>query len=476
MKKLLFILSAIVLLSITGCQVKQTEKKAKYVFLLIGDGMGKNQVYATQLYQAALKMQYGPDNLSFTDFPVQSWSTTYSADNLTTDSAAAGTALASGNKTKNGVLNKDTTLTEKFTTIAEKAHAAGYKVGILTSVGIDHATPAAFYTHQDKRNMYYEISLEMPESGFEYFAGGGFHLPKGRSGDKPDAYENLKTKGYKFIKSNEEFEAVKNGDTKIFIENPQTYPTGEFYWDIDKKDSALSLAEITKKGIEILDNPKGFFMMVEGGKIDWSCHGNDAATTIHEVLAFDDAVVEVIKFYKQHPDETLIVVTADHETGGLIMSNKKYRYNLQLGLLQYQNISSQEFGRLMVNYKQDNPNATFEQVMQLVQKYFGLGDAEKGLALDEEELQYMNEAYINEFKKHEEENPDKDYLQASKETTIVDRAIYLLNAKAGISWTSHDHSGMPVPVYAIGQGQDLFKGSVDNTEIPKIFEKLLNLK
>jgi alkaline phosphatase len=476
MRKLLFILPAVILLIITGCQVKQPEPKAKYVFLFIGDGMGKNQVYATQLYRAALKMRYGIDELSFTTFPVQSWATTYCADNLITDSAAAGTALASGNKTKSGTLNKDTTLTKKFTTIAEKAHTTGYKVGILTSVGIDHATPAAFYAHQDKRYMYYNISMEMPESGFDYFAGGGFHHPKGKNNDKPDAYENLKTKGYKFIKSKDEFNKLKNGDSKIFVENPQTYPSGEFFWNIDKKEGALSLAEMTKKAIEVLDNPKGFFMMVEGGKIDWSCHGNDAATTIHEVLAFDNAVAEAVKFYKQHPDETLIVVTADHETGGLTMSNKKYSYNLQLGLLQYQNISSQEFGRLMVNYKKEHPNATFEQVMQLVKKHFGLENANKGLALDNDEKQFLYEAYLNEFKKYEEENPDKDYLSASKETTIVERAVYLLDSKAGISWTSHDHSGIPVPVYAIGQGQDMFKGGVDNTDIPKIFEKLLNLK
>lgn len=476
MQKVILSISLAIILFLGSCQMESKSPKAKYVFLFVGDGMGLSQIYATELYLKSLDKEGNNGLLSFSNFPVQSHVTTSSANNLITDSAAAGTALAAGEKTNNGVVNRDTTLSVNLETIAEKAKKNEYKIGILSSVAIDHATPACFYAHQNSRGMYYEISLELPDSEFDYFGGGGFHAPKGKNDSMPDAYEFAKAEGYNLVKTKEAFEALKNGDEKIFAVNPQTYPKGEFYWEIDKKEGSISLAEFTKKGIEILDNPKGFFIMVEGGKIDWSCHGNDAATTINEVLAFDNAVVEAIKFYNEHPNETLILVTADHETGGLTISNKKYRYNMRLGVLQYQNISSQEFGRVVVNYKDKNPHASFDQVLQLINEYFGLGSADKGLELSDDERQYLYEAYLNEFTNEVVDNPDKNYLSDSDEPTIVDRVIYLTNSKAGLTWVSHDHSGIPVPLRAMGQGQDYFKSGIDNTDIPKIIEKLMDIE
>ena len=142
------------------------------------------------------------------------------------------------------------------------------------------------------------------------------------------------------------------------------YPTGEFYWEIDQKEAAFSLADFTKKGIEVIDNDKGFFMMVEGGKIDWACHGNDGATMIHEVLAFNDAVKEAYEFYKKHPDDTLIIVTADHETGSMYTG---INYETHPELLKYQKISVQEFKRKMTELEDTNPELSFKALLKYKQ-------------------------------------------------------------------------------------------------------------
>ncbi len=472
MKKVFISIFAMLLVFMGGCQVKNSEIRAKYVFLFIGDGMGTNQVYSTELYKAALDGKQGPEDLSFTDFPVETLVTTYSANDLITDSSAAGTAIASGKKTNNGYMNVDTTQTVKFETIAEKAKKAGFKVGILTSVSMDHATPACFYAHQNSRNMYYNISMELPKSGFDYFGGGGFINPNGLNNSQPNSFDNAVDKGYKLVNTREGFDHLKQGDTKILAVNPQIYPKGEFYWDIDHKEGAVSLAEFTRKGIEVLDNPKGFFMMVEGGKIDWACHRNDIATSIHETLAFDDAVKEAIAFYKQHLHETLILVTADHETGGLAMGNNK---PLNLGILRYQNISSQEFSRKLEEFKIQNPKAGFEQVMELVEQHFGLGNPEKGMELSEAETKYLYAGYKLEFIDKIDDDPDVEYLKPTDQLLLTDRIIKLISSKAGVGWTSPYHTGTPVPLRALGVGEDYFKPHLDNTDISKLMAKVLSI-
>lgn len=472
MKRIFFLIPVVILFIVGGCQVNNVDNNAKYVFLFIGDGMGTNQVYASELYLAALNNEHGNAALSFSNFPVQSQVTTYSANSLITCSSASGTAIASGFKTNNGYLNKDTSLTIDFETIAQKAKKAGRKIGILSSVAIDHATPAAFYAHQNSRGMYYEISMEMPNYGFDYFGGGGLHYPNGKNDSLPNAYENAISMGYNIADTHEKFEALKKGDEKVFAINPERYTQGEFYWEIDKKEGAISLADFTKKGIEVIDNSEGFFMMVEGGKIDWACHGNDIASAIQETLAFDAAVAEAIAFYKNHPDETLIIVTADHETGGLGMGINK---PLNLGVLQYQNISSQEFGRKLLNFKSNNPKASFEEVLDLIEENFGLGNIEKGLELTKVEKEFLYKGYTLEFVRKESSNPDDEYLEETEELLITDRVIKLMSQKAGVGWTTPNHSGTPVPIKAMGIGQEFFSSSIDNTDISKIIEKVMGI-
>lgn len=452
----------------------QTESNAKYVFLFIGDGMGVNQIYATEMYVDAKPGEIKVDRLLMTDFPVSSNMSTYSANTFVTGSASAGTAMSTGFKTNNGILGKSPDKSIAFENISVKLKRAGFKVGILSSVMIDHATPASFYAHQDSRNMYYEISMELPNYDIDYFGGGGFHYHKGENGDQPDSYENAIKYGYTIADSHDEFNKLKNGDEKVIAINPERYPLGEFYWAIDKKEGALSLADFTQKGIEVLDNDKGFFMMIEGGKIDWACHGNDGVTMIHEVLAFNDAIKGAYAFYLEHPNETLIIVTADHETGSMYTG---INYAMHPELLQYQVISVQEFKRKMNDIKENNENNTvsFLQILDTIQSDFGLGNSAIGLDLEDNEKALLKRAYENQFEGSNEVNPDADYLVSEEIKSIGETAAYILNKKAGIGWGSNDHSGMPVPVRVIGAGQEEFSRFFDNTDLPKKIQKVMGM-
>ena len=171
MKRLMYVLFFVLLTS--GMAYAQ---QAKYVFYFIGDGMGVNQVNGTEMYLAEQEGRIGVKPLLFTSFPVASMATTFSATNSVTDSSAAGTALATGAKTYNGAIGMDDNKSV-LQSVAERAKKSGKKVGVTTSVSVDHATPAAFYAHQPDRGMYYEIALDLPKAGFDFYAGGGFLKP-----------------------------------------------------------------------------------------------------------------------------------------------------------------------------------------------------------------------------------------------------------------------------------------------------------
>ncbi|MDO7173093.1 alkaline phosphatase [Mariniflexile sp. AS56] len=450
----------------------QTETKAKYVFLFIGDGMGLSQIYTTEMYLNAKPDEIKIDKLLMNSFPVSSNMTNYSANSYVTTSCAAATAMSTGFKTNNGIIGKSPDQKISYENISERAKNAGFKVGILSSVMIDHATPASFYAHQNSRNMYYEISMELPNYNIDYFGGGGFHYPKGGKGDQPDAYENAINKGYTIADTHEEIRNLKNGDEKIIAINPDMYPSGEFFWAIDKKEEALSLADFTKKGIEVIDNDKGFFMMIEGGKIDWACHGNDGVSMVHEVLALDDAIKVAYDFYKERPDETLIIVTADHETGSLYTG---INYAMQPELLKYQITSVQEFKRKMTELKTADPEVSFNTLLDVIQLDFGLGNSAIGLSLDDKDLAMLKSAYDKQFKGNKTINADADYLSKNTVKSIGETAAYILNNKAGITWGSGDHSGTPVPVKVIGKGQEKFSEYFDNTDLPKKIQNIMGI-
>ena len=327
MKKFLHIAAAAVLLIMTVSCARQ-DKNAKYVFYFIGDGMGFTHVAAAEAYLAQERGVIGMDPLCFTKFPVLGEATSFSASNIITDSSAAGTALSTGEKTTNGMLAIAPDSTTILKSISYKIHEAGFSVGVMSTTPINHATPAAFFGHNVKRGNYYEIGKELPGTGFEFFAGGGLYHPAGKEKDQEHTlWQMIEEGGYTLAYGYEDFQQKKDADHIVLVQAEGSEEICPYA--LGRPEGALTLSQIVESAITVLErNPKGFFMMAEGGLIDWTAHSQDLAGTIFETLDFDQAISVAYAFYQKHPDETLIVVTADHETGGIALGRKGYNYDL----------------------------------------------------------------------------------------------------------------------------------------------------
>jgi alkaline phosphatase len=406
MKRNFFFLTALscFFLFVSGCSDGcQQSTPPKYVFLFIGDGMGFAQITAAENYLSEKNNAAGSGSLSFTGFPVMGMVTTYSANTLVTCSAAAATALGTGCKTNNGMLGTAPD-SSNLTSFTYPLHQAGYRIGIASSVGIDHATPGGFYANSVKRNDYYRIARQVSTTGFEFFAGSGFSYPTGKDGQQPDAYQQLAAAGYTIVQGRDAAEKITAPAGKTVLVQTPDKPVDALPYAIERSEDDLTLPLITQAAINALYNKDGFFAMIEGGKIDWAAHVNDGATVIHEVIDFSEAVRTALAFYNQHPDETLIIVTADHETGGLSVGSQ--------GVYAFR------------------PLAFDEQT--------------KSLSI----------------------HPDKQ----EKEW------VESLNEKALCGWTSTNHTGVVVPIFAIGAGSERFAGKMDNTDIPKRLCALMGIQ
>lgn len=444
---------------------KTFAQEAKYVFYFIGDGMGVNQVLGTELYRGELEGKIGIVPLSFTQFPYSTVATTFSATNKVTDSAAAGTALATGNKTKNGAIGMLKDLSTPINSVAVWAKESGMRVGIATSVSVDHATPAAFYAHEAGRGSYYEIGKDLYEAGFDFYAGSDFLDPtnNGEAGAE-DLYSLAQKNGYVIARGYKDYlKKCKKADKMILFQTEKASEADRtaIPYAIDRKKDDLTLQEITRSAINFLTKKedKGFFLMVEGGKIDWACHSNDAATAFHEVMDFDNAIKVAYEFYSQHPDETLIVITADHETGGFVLGTGEYDLNLQA--LKNQKVSENGFTRIVNRLRaKTNNQVSWEQIQLALKDNFGFWDT---VALSEKQENRLKKVYEKSLKNQQMKMEKSEYAQ---DEPIAAEAKRILDEIAMTGWTSGGHSAGYVPVFAIGAGADLFQGRIDNTEIP----------
>ena len=437
-------------------------KVPKYIFLFIGDGMSYPQVQTTNYYLNAIEddgddILTSESKLNMMKFPVAGSAQTYDSTSFCPDSASTATSISTGHKTYSGTINMDEKMETSYETIAEKLKKQlGYKVGILSSVNLNHATPAAFYAHQASRNNYYEIGQELIASNFDYFAGGGLKKTTGSEGDQTDLYE-------------------------LADDDAMSY-------DMDLEDGEWGLSDYVKKGIEVLDNDTGFFMMVEGGKIDWACHANDAAATITDTVAMDEAVGKAVDFYNEHPDETLILVTGDHETGGLTIGFAGTDYDTFLANISNQKISYAKFDSDYVAAYKEN-KTDFDTVMADITELFGLqaptgttessnqadskdvhpeGEEDKGsLVMTDYEYQKLQNAYEETMSRtgEEEEFGQEEYLMYGSYEPLTVTITHILNNKSGINFASYAHTGLPVEVFAMGAGQEQFEGYYDNTDI-----------
>jgi len=280
-----------------------TFKKPKNIILMVGDGMGLTQITAG--------MYSNGNRIELEKFPVVGLHKSYSFDNLVTDSASGATAFACGVKTYNGAIgvNPDTVAVK---TILEEAEEKNYATGLVATSTIVHATPASFIAHQKQRKMYEEIAADFLKTDIDFFLGGGKKYFDRREKDERDLYAELRTKGY--VVSDYFTEDLKNIDID---------PSKKFAY-LTSDDDPLPVAQgrdylplASKKAVNFLsrqaDNP--FFLMIEGSQIDWGGHANNSEYILTEMLDFNEAIKEVLKFAAAD-GETLVIVTADHETGG----------------------------------------------------------------------------------------------------------------------------------------------------------------
>lgn len=408
MKNNLQILLALLLFVFSSCAYNPQENRAKYVFYFIGDGLGFSHISLTEAYIAEAVTPGVPDEpssfpLCFTQFPVMGMANTYSASNWITCSSAAGTALSTGFKTNNHMLGVLPDSSE-LTSISYMIHNAGHNVGIMTTVPLDHATPACFYASSVSRSSYFDVASQMPASGFEFFAGGGLYGVKGV--DAQDSTKRLELEkiiadaGYTIAYGMTDYKSKKDNRGKMVLVQSGTLRGETLPYASDRELTDMSLTNMVETAIERLDDGKGFFIMAEGGMIDWAAHDNDVANTIYEIIDMDQAIRVAYDFYLEHPDETLIVVTADHETGGVSIGRGS-GYTIEL-----ENVPAMKSDTTKSNLTLDN------------------------------------------------------YMHGPEQLDSV-------SVKTKIGWTTSSHCGGAVPVFAIGAGSLQFAGRQNNTDIPR---------
>ncbi len=449
-------------LVIAPAQAKKGPKAPKYVFYMIGDGMGINEVRGTEIYNQATGN--GPAEINFFHFPVRTFINTHSASSLVTDSAAAGTALATGVKTNNDFLGVDPDA-NPVSNLAEWAHAAGFGAGVATTVGINHATPAAFYGHVKSRNQYEDLVHQFIDNKAISFAAGSKFLDEARkTGHTSADLEKMVTDAGIAV-----FHGVENAknldkNKKRVVCMGNRLEGSDLVPAINRKGNETTLKEFVEAGIEYLYGhfaKKGFFFMVEGGSIDHAGHNDDGAADFYEVTDFAEAIDVVLAFYDQHPNETLIVVTADHETGALMLGSGQYAMDPErLGNQKVdENALTQLYGEL-----KSGRTPSWEEVRNFLRVNLGLWDS---VPVNPRQEATFKSIYDREFGLGDASSVQSLYASNAR---MVSEAIDYLNKQAGFHWAHGTHTGSPLGLYVKGAVASRFIECTDNTDVPKMIK------
>lgn len=434
----------------------------KYIFYFIGDGMGMGHIQALRTYYKTVGDAEGA--VHFYDYPVASFISTYSYNSDVTDSAAAGTALACGSKTRNGMVGMSAD-TVALTSIAKQMKAAGRGVALISSVCIDDATPAAFMASCASRGDYYEIARQGAASGFDFLAGAYFRDPYGVKAHTPgNLLAEYEAAGYTVVRGKNGYDNATNASRILWLD-ADTVTENRIGYAVDGINGDVTLPQMVECGIDFLYNNhrKGFFMMAEGGAIDHMAHANDPSGVLREVQEFDNAVRKAYEFYLQHKHETLIIITADHETGGLGMGVNGI-YELAMHNLPYAKMSKGEFGEALAQLlKKLGKSASWSDVRDFMGENLGLGSKIAMTAGEEGRLMIAFQNMLD--------NRGKDVktLYASF-NELTNEIFKVYSDKYRMGWTTGGHTGAPVPLFVIGAGSDSFEGQgwLDNTDIPRI--------
>ncbi len=518
--KLLLVMMLMLISSIATANGKKNQLP-KYVFFFLGDGMSAAQTQAAEAYLTTLNggsarnaedLLLPMNRLNMSKMDVLGMQTTFDSYALMTDSASSATAFASGHKTRSGTIGMDPTLSVNFKSVAEMALEQGKKVGVITSVSLDHATPAAYYASVTNRGLMNSIATQLANSGYHFFGGGGLVCPTSacRSGDTSNnVWEILADNGYTVLNDYDSIMSLHdNPMDKVVAINPYLQDSQAMPYAIDIPDGNLSLAEMTDVAVSVLSNTengnkwgcnkwkkrgcgnwnskkndKGFFLMVEGGKIDWACHANDAMATIGDVLDFDDAIGIALSFYYNNPNETLIIVTGDHETGGMTVGHATTAYTAYYEKLLGQNVSFQHFGANQMalhkeeyqsDYDWTNPTNLEDnpEIIDVLFDAFGLDY----YTLNNFQKEKLEDAYDKTMSgMNGNSSPENTLLYGGYDPFVV-TVTHILNEISSIGWTSYSHTGVPIPLFAQGNSAERFAGFYDNTDIAKRLAVLLGVE
>ena len=454
MKRFRILLAALAAVLVSASAFAQTPK---YVFLFIGDGMGYNQVYTTHMYDIAMDK----GDVNFFNFPEFRLVTSFSASSLVTDSSAAGTAIASGVKTVNGMLGVDPS-NAPVVTISELAKAKGLAAGLVTSVGVNHATPGSFYGKAESRNMYDLISRQLIESNLDFVAGAAFLVKDKEKYSNAYWVDEARKAGITVYEGKGAYKPV-NGRV-IYLDN---LGQDSLPYAIDRKEGQTALSDFTAAAIEHLysASKKGFFLMVEGGKIDYACHGTDAAAAVNEVNDMAESVQLALDFAAKHPKETLIIVTADHETGGLTIGAGSYEFSPKF--LQYQKCSKDVLTSHLNELPGKEEIVSWGSVKQVLREDLGFWDTvEVSKGFERELTQLYKETYLDGLS-------DEEKNLYSSNAKIASAAVrYLATGKGRTQLSFGSHSGTPVPLWAYGASSAAFREAKDNTDVFNITVKV----
>ncbi|MFA6224454.1 MAG: alkaline phosphatase [Desulfomonilaceae bacterium] len=436
-------------------------ERAKGVILLIGDGMGINQVKSADMYAKRVLER----DLAIDSIRTSGLTTTHAANSEVTDSAAAATALYSGYKTNTGQLN---ILPDgrKVSNVADAAKRAGLSVGIVSTSRLTDATPAAVYSRSPRRDQEAYIAEQLPDFSPDVILGGGwsYFAPSNQNGskrkDQKDVIEQMEGRGYEYITNASELKAV----------NPKTvdklfglFANGNMAYAVDRENNPVfsnqpSLAEMTQTALSIVaKNPKGFFIMIEGGRIDHACHTHDIKTMISDILDFDAAVGVALNYQKIHPD-ALVIVTADHETGGLTQ--------LEGTEFTIDPVPLEPIRRSL--FYLENRIETDPRHQDAILK-------SAGLRLTEEEAELLRNYQTKAVEDKASGSGDTAKSGKFAKYATLNALSTITSQRAKVEWTTFGHTGKPVGTKAIGPGEKQFLGTYDNTDIAKKMAELLNV-
>lgn len=438
----------------------------KYIFYFIGDGMGMAPAMAAAFYNRSV---LGSNEMPLMmTFPIAGQVMTYSASSDITDSAAAGTALATSNKTNNGMLGVTPDSAAVYSIASILKDKLGYGIGLVTNVSPDDATPGAFYAHVPYRSYFKDIDRQFAESKVDFLAGSAFNGLYDRKGNPTGVGQIFEKNNVRIVTSVKDAADI---DKRIALVQPKPFHVKNSGYMIDSIPGIISLPEMTQACLDYLGRktPDGFFMMVEGGNIDHALHSNDGMTAICEIFNFNNALKIAYNFMQQHPDETLIVVTADHDTGGLSIGNDANGYTAHFNLLRHQKMSKEMFSDICKSWLKDSDSHSWADMEALLRDKFSFWNHVK---IEDKETQDLRTLYTKVF---EDKNSTDEKSLYNDFNAFASRVFDIISTKAAVGFTTGAHTGNPVPVYAIGIGAEKFGKVLNNTEIPEMILSTVGL-